>query len=176
MKARTSRRPTSIKTPPTIDRLREVGIFGALSDGVLEHIASAMEQLALPPGHLVFAEGDAGREMYVVLDGEIEVLKRSRRGRDQRVAILGPNDAFGEMSIIDVQPRSATVRTLGPTRLLRIRSDDLDALYRTDLKGYAILVLNLARDLSRRLRVTDGLMADFAANVLDEYVPKKPAP
>jgi len=168
---RSSRNP---KTATTTDRLREVGIFGALSDEVLEHIAKSMEQVALQPGHLVFAEGDAGREMYVVLDGEVEVLKRSRRGRDQRVAILGPNDAFGEMSIIDVQPRSATVRTLGPTRLLRIRSDDLDQLYRTDLKGYAILVLNLARDLSRRLRVTDGLMADFAASVLDEYVPKKP--
>lgn len=173
MMKRTSRKPGPPKAP-TVDRLREVGIFGALSDSVLEHISSVMEQVNLPPGHLVFAEGEAGSEMYVVLDGEVEVLKRSRRGRDQRVAILGPNDAFGEMSIIDVQPRSATVRTLGPTRLLRIRSDDLDALYRTDLKGYAILVLNLARDLSRRLRVTDGLMADFAASVLDEYVPKKP--
>jgi len=162
------------KAPTSIDRLREIGIFGALSDEVLAHIAKSMEQVNLQPGHTVFAEGDAGREMYVVLDGEVEVLKKSRRGRDQRVAILGPNDAFGEMSIIDVQPRSATVRTLGPTRLLRIRSDDLDQLYRTDLKGYAILVLNLARDLSRRLRVTDGLMADFAASVLDEYVPKKP--
>ncbi len=172
---RTSRRPSAPKTTvPTVDRLREVSIFGALSDPVLEHIASGMEQLNLPPGQLVFAEGDAGSEMYVVLDGEVEVLKRSRRGRDQRMAILGPNDAFGEMSIIDIQPRSATVRTLGPTRLLRIRSDDLDALYRSDLKGYAILVLNLARDLSRRLRVTDGLMADFASTVLDEYVPKKP--
>src|SRR5439155_27368546 len=112
---RSSRNP---KTATTTDRLREVGVFGALSDVVLEPTAKSMGQVALQPGHLVFAEGDAGREMYVVLDGEVEVLKRSRRGRDQRVAILGPNDAFGEMSIIDVQPRSATVRTLGPTRLL----------------------------------------------------------
>ena len=161
------------KQIPSVERMREIGIFGALSDEVLARLAE-MEQLMLSPGQLVFAEGDHGREMYIVLDGEVEVLKRSRKGRDQRVAILGPNDAFGEMSIIDVQPRSATVRTLGPTRLLRIRSDDLDALYRSDLRGYAILVLNLARDLSRRLRVTDGLMADFAASVLDEYVPRKP--
>jgi hypothetical protein len=46
----------------------------------------------------------------------------------------------------------------------------MDSLYRFDLKSYALIILNIARDLSRRLRVTDGLLADFTANVLDEYV------
>jgi CRP-like cAMP-binding protein len=119
----------------------------------------------------VFKEGDgAGHEMYVVLDGEMEVTKRSRRGRDVRVAILGPTDWFGEMSVLDMQARSATVRALGPSRLARFTSEDMDALYRFDLKSYAIVVLNIARDLSRRLRVTDGILADFTVNVLDEYV------
>jgi CRP-like cAMP-binding protein len=168
---RTSNRPT--QPDLTVDRLRDVGIFGALADDVLEHIARSMDQVTYAPGQTVFAEGDVATEMYVVLDGEVEVLKRSRRGRDTRVAILGPNDAFGEMSVIDVQPRSASVRTLGPSRLLRIRAADLDELYRHDLKAYAILVLNIARALSRRLRVTDGLLADFTASVLDEYVPRR---
>jgi CRP-like cAMP-binding protein len=108
--------------------------------------------------------------MYVVLDGEMEVTKRSRRNRDVRVAILGPTDWFGEMSVLDMQARSATVRALGPSRLARFTSEDMDALYRFDLKSYAIVVLNIARDLSRRLRVTDGILADFTVNVLDEYV------
>lgn len=172
MKQRTSKRPPA-KPELTVDRLREVGLFGAMSDEILDHIAKNMDQVEFPPGATIFAEGDPAREMFVVLDGEVEVLKRSRRGRDTRVAILGPNDAFGEMSIIDVQPRSATVRTLGPTRVLRMRSTDLDALYRHDLKAYTILVLNVARDLSRRLRVTDGLLADFTASVLDEYVSRR---
>ena len=59
---------------------------------------------------------------------------------------------------------------LAPARLLRLAAEDLDALYRHDIKSYAIVVLNVARDLSRRLRVTDGILADIAANVLDEYV------
>ena len=108
--------------------------------------------------------------MYVLLDGEMEVTKRSRRGRDLRVAFLGPNDCFGEMSLIDLQARSATVRAVAPSRLLTMTSEDMDALYRSDLKSYTLIVLNIARDLSRRLRVTDGIMAEFAANVLDEYV------
>jgi CRP/FNR family cyclic AMP-dependent transcriptional regulator len=155
---------------PSTERLREIGLFGALSDEVLVHLAKALQQRRVPPGATIFQEGDAAHDMFVVLDGEVEVLKKSRRGRVQRVAILGPNDTFGEMSIIDVQPRSATVRALAPTLLLRITAEDLDALYRHDVKSYAIVVLNVARDLSRRLRVTDGLLADIAANVLDEYV------
>ncbi|HEX4511979.1 MAG TPA: cyclic nucleotide-binding domain-containing protein [Polyangiaceae bacterium] len=156
--------------PPSIDRLRDIGLLGALSDEVLEHLAKNLQQRRIAAGATIFQEGDAAHDMFVVLDGEVEVLKKSRRGRVQRVAILGPSDAFGEMSIIDVQPRSATVRALAPTRLLRIAAEDLDALYRHDVKSYAIVVLNVARDLSRRLRVTDGLLADIAANVLDEYV------
>src|SRR6185437_14627792 len=156
--------------PVTIQRLREVGLFGALSDEVLEHLAKTLHPLRVQAGESVFREGDNAREMYVVLDGEVEVMKKSRRGRDMRVAILGPSDCFGEMSLIDVQPRSATVRALGPSRLLRMTSEDLDALYRHDLKSYALVTLNIARDLSRRLRVTDSILADFAANVLDEYV------
>ena len=151
--------------------LREIGLFGALPDTVLDHLARSLKAYRVAPGETVFKEGDgAGHEMYVVLDGEMEVTKRSRRGRDTRVAILGPGDWFGEMSVIDMQARSATVRALAPSRLIRLTSEDMDALYRFDLKSYAIVVLNIARDLSRRLRVTDGILADFTVNVLDEYV------
>ena len=152
------------------DRMREIGLFGALSDEFLEHLVSTLTVLRILPGEPIFREGDPAREMYVVLDGEIEVLKKSRRGRETRVAILGPNDCFGEMSIIDMQARSATVRALGPAKLLRISTEEMDALYRHDLKSYTLIVLNIARDLSRRLRVTDGLLADFTATVIEEYV------
>ncbi len=160
--------------PITSASLREIGLFGALSDDVLQRLAGMLKTMRVAPGETVFVEGDgSGREMYVVLDGEMEVSKRSRRGRDMRIAILGPNDGFGEMSMIDMQARSASVRALAPSRLLKLTSEDMDALYRADLKSYTLIVLNIARDLSRRLRVTDGILADFTANVLDEYVAAK---
>ena len=155
----------------TVASLREIALFGALSDEVVDRLARALKVMRVGPGDTIFREGDTvAREMYVVLEGEIEVMKRSRRGRDVRVAILGPADCFGEMSMIDMQSRSATVRALAPSRLLTLTSEDMDALYRSDLKSYSLIVLNIARDLSRRLRVTDGILADFAVNVLDEYV------
>jgi len=172
----TSSIPNRPDEPVSPSRLRDVGLFGALSDEVLAHLGSQLQPQRVQPGTLVFREGDPAREFYVVLDGEMEVIKKSRSGRETRVAILGPNDCFGEMSVIDMQPRSATVRTLGPTRLLRMSTEDMDALYRHDLKAYTLIVLNIARDLSRRLRVTDGILADFTASVLDEYVASAPKP
>jgi CRP-like cAMP-binding protein len=113
--------------------------------------------------------------MFVVVSGEVEVLKRSKRNIEARVAVLGPGDWFGEMSIVDIQPRSATVRALAPSRLLRVSSADLDALYRHDLRSYAIVILNLARELSRRLRVADTILADLISNVMDQYLTRPAA-
>jgi CRP-like cAMP-binding protein len=163
-----------VDLPVTIAKLREIGLFGALSDEVLDRLTKSLRTMRVAPGDVIFREGETvAREMYVLLDGEMEVSKRSRRGRDTRVAILGPTDCFGEMSMIDMQSRSATVRALGPSRLLKITSEDMDSLYRSDLKSYALIVLNIARDISRRLRVTDGILADFTINVLDEYMSAK---
>lgn len=162
--------------PPivTAGDLRNIGLFGALPEEVLAHLASTLAPVTPSAGDVVFREGEEAREMFVVISGEMEVLKRSKRGIDARVALLGPGDWFGEMSILDVQPRSATVRALAPSRMLRITSADLDALYRFDLKSYALIVLNLARELSRRLRVADGILADFIANLLDSYLDRSP--
>jgi CRP/FNR family transcriptional regulator, cyclic AMP receptor protein len=157
----------------TKERLREVGIFGGISDEMLELIIERFQPIDLDAGAIVFREGDSAREMFVLLEGELEVLKKSRRGRETRVAILGPSDCFGEMSIIDLQPRSATIRALAPVRMLRISTEDMDCIYRQDLKAYAMLILNIARDISRRLRVADSLVAQVTATVIDEYVEKR---
>jgi CRP/FNR family cyclic AMP-dependent transcriptional regulator len=165
-------RPSQSTPPISAAELRNIGLFGALPDEVLAHLAATLTVLTPSAGEVIFREGDEARDMYVLIRGEMEVVKRSKRGIDARVALLGPGDWFGEMSIVDVQPRSATVRTLAPSRLIRITAADLDALYRYDLKSYALIVLNLARELSRRMRVADGILADFIANVLDSYLVK----
>lgn len=153
--------------PPAVTaaELRNIALFGALGEAALEQFAQSLELVTPQPGDFLFREGDEARDMFVVLSGEMEVLKQSKHGPDARVALLGIGDWFGEMSILDVQPRSATVRALAPSRLLRLRSTDLDALYRQDVKAYALIVLNVARELSRRLRVADGILADFVASM-----------
>jgi CRP/FNR family cyclic AMP-dependent transcriptional regulator len=155
--------------PDNLERVRDIGIFGGLGDDVLRTFVANLETSELAAGTVVFKEGDSGRELFVILDGEIEVLRRSKRGHETRVAILGPGDWFGEMSILDVLPRSATARALAPTHLLRLTAHELDTLYRKDMRSYSLLVLNVAREISRRLRVADGLLAEMVGNVMDEY-------
>lgn len=171
LKPGTTMSTSSSATPRlSVQELRNIGLFGALNDEVLVHLAEVLTVDLPEAGETLFREGEAANAMFVVVGGEMEVLKRSRSGIDARVAVLGPGDWFGEMSIVDIQPRSATVRALAPGRLVRITPADLDALYRFDVRSYAIIVLNLARELSRRLRVADGILADLIANVMDSYV------
>ena len=153
--------------------LRNIGLFGALPERVLEELASELQVLEVPAGTYVFREGEAASCMFVVVQGDVDVLKKSRAGLDSRVAVLGPGDWFGEMSIIDVQPRSATVLTVSPCRLVKITAADLDRLYRADVKAYALIVQNIARELSRRLRVADGILADLIANVTETYIRRR---
>lgn len=155
-----------------VERLREIGVFGGLGDDVLRDFVAALPIVELSAGTTVFREGDSGREMFVVLEGEMEVLAHSKRQRETRVAILGPGDWFGEMSILDVMPRSATVRALAPSRMLRLSAQELDGLYRRDMRSYSLFVLNIARELSRRLRVADGIVAELIAD-LGEYTRRR---
>jgi CRP-like cAMP-binding protein len=152
---------------PPSDELGSIGLFGGLSSDTLEFLSTRLEQRQVPAGEVVFREGDAGRELYLLLSGEIEVLKHSdRHGTDARVAVLGPNDWFGEMSVLSVQHRSATTRALSPCILLKVSAHTIDELYRHDIKAYALFVLNIARELSRRLRVADGILADLVVSVV----------
>ncbi len=130
--------------------------------------------ITIEAGEYVMHEGETAREMFVVVGGELEVVKQSPTRSDARVALLGPGDWVGEMSILDVMPRSASVRALAPSLLLVLTASDLDKLYRRDLASYAMVVMNIARELSRRLRVADGILANVVASVWSEYLgPRK---
>jgi CRP-like cAMP-binding protein len=145
-------------SPIAAEDLRAIGLFGALSDGALEGLCRSLGTLDAAPGDLIFREGEPGQAMYVVLSGELEVLKRSRTGHESRVALL------------DMLPRSASVRAVSASTLLVLTSSDLDALYRRDLKAYTLVVQNIARELSRRLRVADGLLAEIVLGFQDTYL------
>jgi CRP-like cAMP-binding protein len=99
------------------------------------------------------------------------VLKANKAGRNVRMALLGPGDWVGEMSILEVKPRSATVHVVAPSTLVMISSMDVTRLlYQQNIEQYAIFIRNIARELSRRLRVADGLIAQSATRLARQYV------
>ncbi len=157
----------------TAAMLRDIGLFGGLDEEALGVLARELPTVHAEAGDAVVHEGDAAHEMFVVVGGELEVVKGGKEGGEVRVALFGPGDWFGEMAILDVQPRSATVRAVAPTILLRITAEHVDQLlYRRDIKSYALFVMNVARELSRRLRVADGILAQFVSTFSNAYVHK----
>ncbi len=161
-------------TPAT---LRDIGLFGGVSDAGLEVLARELPHVRVEPGTLIVREGDTSNEMFVVIHGELEVVKKADDGSQVRVAMLGPGDWFGEMAILNVHPRSASVRALAPSLLLTLGTDHVDRLlYRRDLKDYALLLMNISRELGRRLRVADGILAQFFVAMHEQYGKNAPRP
>ncbi len=157
-------------TALTPEYLRTFGLFGALSEEALDMLAAALRERTVEAGEFVFREQDEGRDLYLVVAGEVEIVKATREGRELALSRIAVGQWFGDMSLLDIQRRFASARAVVPSRLLQLSSRDLDALYRRDLKSYTLLVLNLARELSRRLRVADEMMFSMMAQLRDHHV------
>jgi CRP-like cAMP-binding protein len=141
--------------------LRQVPLFGGLPDAAMERLLGLMQRRTFATGQVICAEGELAREMFIVRSGAVEVRKRARdQAREACLARLRVGDEFGEMSLIDIQPRSASVIACEPTELYVLGNMDLYTLYEEDLPSYAFFLQNLCRELSRRLRRADGVIAD----------------
>ena len=120
-----------------------------------------LEERAFSAGDYIINEGEEGDRLFFIFEGAVEILKRDDRtsGPPARLATLGVGDTFGEMELLDIQPRCASVRAVHDVRALSMTCHDLYEIYKNDIKAYTIIILNLARELSRRLRHSDALFA-----------------
>jgi CRP-like cAMP-binding protein len=108
----------------------------------------------IPSGARIIEAGARGeRDLFVIVSGALEVYRVGGQ-QEQRLALLGPGDLVGEMSFVDGGPRSASVRTLTPSRVLRVRPGDLDALRERAPSAALGFMREIARILSFRLRVS----------------------
>lgn len=135
--------------------------FGGLSDASLELLVSMLVERRFDVGGTVVAEGEPGRSMFIVHSGELVVSKRGGSGRVIRVAGLGPGDFFGEMALIEMQNRSATVVAESPTVLYELTARELYRYYKADIHAYVIVMQNINRELCRRLRRADSRIAEL---------------
>lgn len=127
-------------------------LFDMLSDEELAAISALTRELRVPAGHVLFEEGELGDAVYVVVQGEVEVIRRDAKGSPRCIATLGVKQFFGEMSLIDKEHRSATIRARTDCELLHLSSENLTAFRRQHRDGFTFIVINIARMLSARLR------------------------
>src|SRR5215471_17070739 len=108
---------SSAGDPLLIDFLRSIALFGGLSDDSLGRIQAMLMPRNYEPGTVIFTEGESGRAMYVVRSGEVEVQRACANGAVVPIVRLGPGEFFGEMSLIEIHPRPATVKLIEPALL-----------------------------------------------------------
>ncbi|HTM20943.1 MAG TPA: cyclic nucleotide-binding domain-containing protein [Kofleriaceae bacterium] len=149
-----------------VDFLRGLSLFAGMSDAALTCIAEHARRVDLGPGEVLLREGDPAKEMLVVMAGRLEVIKRNGAA-EACIATLGPGEVAGEMALIDIQPRSAEVRSVESASVIVMGNADIAAVYREDQKSYTLLVLNIAREISLRLRRLDQLLADLMFDIHD---------
>lgn len=138
--------------PREPEALRRYSLFGGILEPELTRIAKRLRLLRFAAGEPLIREGDHGHAIYMVVSGRVEVMKLRPDGRSHRLAELGPGATVGEMELIDLQPRSCSVVAMEEVEALSVDRADLLALKRENVDTFAILALNFARDLSRRLR------------------------
>ena len=139
--------------------LCRVPIFAGLGDKALKLLLENAESAFVPAGDVIAREGDVNDCVYLIESGEISILKNFISSNPVVLATLGPGDFFGEMCILEALPRSATARAAAESKVVSLASSSFYRLFEKMPKQHSILLLNMARDLSRRLRRLDELYA-----------------
>ena len=137
----------------THEVLRELPLFAGLSEEDLSLLEDGSTQFRLAEGEVLLREGTPSGSLYVILEGEFEILKRADN-RDVLLAVRGAGEVIGEMSLLDQTPRSATVRAASPSLILEI---DQDA-FRHLVAASPSAALSILRTVTSRLRNTESML------------------
>ena len=135
-----------------LDVIASSRLFEMLSSSELAYLAELAEQHRYGAGEHVFEEGELGDSLYVIVAGEVEVVRKSDGGAPRPLTVLAAPEFFGEMSLIDKEYRSATVRARTEAVLLRLTTQHLAVFRQSYRDGFTFVVINIARVLSARLR------------------------
>jgi len=151
----------AVSSPDLKAFLLATPFFGGLSDASLDLLVSMLVECCFDAGATVVAEGEPGRSMFVVHSGELVVSRRADGEHVINMARLEPGDFFGEMTLIEMQNRSATVVAESPTVLYELTAGKLYACYKADIQAYVMVMQNINRELCRRLRRADRRIAEL---------------
>jgi len=137
--------------------LRQAPLFSGLDDEAAEALSASMVESRLARGEALFREGDSGDRLYVVTEGKVKLGRTSADGRENLLAILGPGQMFGELSLFDPGPRSATVTAVTDCTMQSLSHDELGGW----LTGRHEVARGLLLQLASRLRKANDVVADL---------------
>ena len=143
-----------------IETLNQIPVFGGLQAETIVLILEHSNLTKKQSGEYFFHENDHADSMYVLRSEKIEVT-RCRNNKTYHMTQMIRSDCFGEMAMIDHRTRSANIRAITLCEAIEISSSAMTALWHNDIKAFAMLQMNIAREVSRRLReANDQFLAD----------------
>jgi CRP/FNR family transcriptional regulator, cyclic AMP receptor protein len=148
-----------------IELLQSMPIFGAIHENALQYLLEQAKVVVVAAGDYFFREGEDAHGMFVLEAGHAAVLK-NWQGRKYKLHELRRGDCFGEMALMDLMPRSASVKALEDCSAIELRPDHLMRLFELDVEQFALIQMNMGREVCRRLRITDERL--FAAEMSAE--------
>lgn len=137
-----------------MELLQQMPIFGGIEEWALQYLLEPVRSISVAAGGHFFRERDPADCMYVLESGRVAILK-DWAGRELLLRELGVGDCFGEMALLDLFPRSASVRALDDCRAMALSPDHLYRLFERDPAQFAMIQMNIGREMSRRLRDSD---------------------
>lgn len=140
-----------------VELLTAMPVFGGLNAATMEIITAGAEPVTVAAGEHFFREGEKSQIMYVLQSGEVEVYK-TWESAARLLRTMHAGDCFGEMALIDLFPRSASALAVQTSEALQITPAILQDIYRNDLEQFALLHMNMGREVSRRLREVHELL------------------
>jgi len=122
----------------------------------------ALVERRYDPGEILFQEGEIGRALYILESGHVEISRRNAQGHLTRVAVLNPGDYFGEMSLLDELPRSATAAAMDPVRAHLLYKTEVEKVCRISPRVGVAVMSHLASLLAARIRAMNRNSAPFS--------------
>lgn len=137
--------------------VRKAPLFTALEESAALSLHASMDSVKISKGSILFAEGDEGDHLYVIVEGKIKLGTSSGDGRENLLAILGPGEMFGELSLFDPNPRTSTATAVTDAKLLSLGQTKLIPWLTENPR----VSLNLLASLAQRLRRTNEAVGDL---------------
>jgi CRP/FNR family transcriptional regulator, cyclic AMP receptor protein len=155
-----SAHPTDLDSGPQIDR---ISLFADLDSTSRQQIAQVMRRRTFRPGEAIFHRDDPGQVLYVIKDGRVRIRLTSAEGQEVALAVFGPGESFGEMAILDGQPRSADAIAIDKVEVYTLQRQDFVQV----IRNHPDIAIHVMKLLSERIREANQMVEDLI--FLDVY-------
>ncbi len=142
------------------EHLQQMPVFGGINQSVLKFLLGKARVVEFNKGEHIIREGDKASSMFVLAQGAVAIL-RNWQGNEHVLSELGQGDCFGEMSLMDLMPRSASIVAITACKVIEIPNTCFAELYDHDREQFTMFQMNMGREVSRRLRESEEILFQY---------------